>query len=63
MNAVRTLVGLAAKAWRWRRALIAAVLMAPLAVAGGADLFAINALGLCWAAFAALRLARAIRGR
>ncbi len=63
MKAVRTLAGLAATAWRWRRAMIAAVLVAPLAVVGGADLFAVNALGLCYAAFAAVRLARAIRGR
>ena len=63
MNAVRRICRLPATVWRWRRALFAAVLIAPVAVMGGTDLLAINALGLALAAFAALRLVRLWKGR
>ena len=63
MNKIRTALKTLARAWRWRRAIIAAAFVAPLALVGGTDVLAMNALGLCWAAFAALRLVRAIRGR
>ena len=63
MNKIKTALKVLATTWRWRRAMIAAALVAPLALVGGTDVLAMNALGLCWAAFAALRLLRAIRGR
>ena len=49
--------------WRWRRALIAGALIAPLATAGGTQVFAVNALALCLVAYVAVRAVRVIRGR
>ena len=60
MHAILNLVlGLPGRLWRHRRSLAVAALSAPLALGGSPELFAINGLALGFAAFRALRLARA----
>ena len=60
VQAILNLVlGLPGRLWRPRRSLAVAALSAPLALGGSPELFAINGLALRYAAFMALRLARA----
>ncbi len=63
MHALSLVLKIPGFLWRQRRSLVAAVLIAPLALTGDLELFAVNTAGLGYAAFMVLRLTQAKRGR
>ena len=62
MFALRLVMKIPGLLWRHRRSVAALVLVAPLALTGSLELFALNATALGYAVFTVLRLTQA-KGR